>query len=92
VFVVQLVIAGAHEMAEQGFLPYSEIIHTNTEAWGPDSAFGHLLTYLLVILPLGWVLFKAAFSKAPVFQRPAPVSAPTWIGEAVDHPSPAYKR
>ena len=88
VFVVQLVISGAHEMAEQGFLPYSEIIHTSTEAWGPDSAFGHLLTYLLVILPLGWVLFKAAFSKAPVFQRPAPA----WLGEPVDHPSPAYKR
>ena len=92
VFVVQLVISGAHEMAEQGFLPYSEIIHTSTEAWGPDSAFGHLLTYLLVILPLGWVLFKAAFSKAPVFQRPAPVSTPAWLGEPADHPSPAYKR
>jgi high-affinity iron transporter len=71
VFVVQLVIAGAHEMAEQGFLPYSEIIHTSTEAWGPDSAFGHLLTYLLVVLPLGWVLVKAAFSKRPVFQPPS---------------------
>src|SRR5580765_7111800 len=57
VFVVQLVIQGGHEMAEQGFLPFSDIIHTSTEAWGPDSAFGHLLTYLLVILPLGWVLF-----------------------------------
>ena len=77
VFVVQLVIAGAHEMAEQGFLPYSEIIHTSTEAWGPDSAFGHLLTYLLVILPLAWVLFKAAFSKAPVFQPPSRASRAT---------------
>src|SRR5262249_6451643 len=52
VFVVQLVIAGAHEMAEQQYLPYSQIIHERTEAWGPDSAFGHALTYLLVILPL----------------------------------------
>lgn len=69
VFVVQLVIAGTHEMAEQGYLPFSEIIHARTEAWGPDSTFGHLLTYLLVILPLGWVLLKAAFSKRPVFQR-----------------------
>ena len=58
VFVVQLLIQGVHETAEQGYLPFSEIIHNATEAWGPDSAFGHLLTYLLVILPLGWLLFK----------------------------------
>jgi high-affinity iron transporter len=69
VFVVQLVIQGVHEMAEQQYLPYSDILHARTEAWGPDSAFGHLLTYLLVVLPLGWVLLKAAFSKRPVFQR-----------------------
>ena len=71
VFVVQLLIQGTHEMAEQNFLPYSETIHTATEAWGPDSPFGHLLTYLLVILPLGWLLIKAMFSERPVFQRPA---------------------
>src|SRR5262249_47464994 len=53
VFVVQLTIQGAHEMAEQGFLPYSEIINARTESWGPDSVFGHALTYLLVVLPLG---------------------------------------
>jgi high-affinity iron transporter len=69
VFVVQLVIKGFHEMAEQQYLPYSDIIHARTEAWGPDSAFGHLLSYLLVILPLGWLLLKAAFSRRPVFQR-----------------------
>src|SRR4051812_46697248 len=63
VFVVQLVIQGFHEMAEQGFLPYSEIIHAGTEAWGPDSVFGHVLTYLLVILPLAWVAVKALVSK-----------------------------
>lgn len=69
VFVVQLVIKGFHEMAEQQFLPYSDIIHAGTEAWGPDSPFGHLLSYLLVILPLVWLLVKAAFSSRPVFQR-----------------------
>ncbi|HEX7796708.1 MAG TPA: FTR1 family protein [Vicinamibacterales bacterium] len=55
VFVVQLVIQGVHETAEQHFLPYSDIIHTATESWGPDSVFGHFLTYLLAILPMGWV-------------------------------------
>jgi len=72
VFVVQLLIQGLHEMAEQQYLPFSDIIHTRTEAWGPDSAFGHLLTYLLVVLPLGWVALKALFSKRPVFQREQP--------------------
>jgi len=67
VFVVQLVIAGTHEMSEQHFLPFSDAIHAATESWGPDSLFGHLLAYLLVILPLTWLLVKAAFSKRPVF-------------------------
>ena len=70
-FVVQLVIYGVHEMSEQAFLPYSEAIHLGTEAWGPDSAMGHLLTYLLVILPLSWLLIKGVLSGRPVFQRQA---------------------
>jgi hypothetical protein len=92
VFVVQLLIQGTHEMAEQNFLPYSEAIHTATEAWGPDSSFGHLLTYLLVILPLGWLMIKAMFSERPVFQHPAgpplmsnapPMSNPPAAGHSV---------
>ena len=71
VFVVQLVIQGIHEMSEQNFLPFSTPIHAATEAWGPDSPVGHLLTYLLVILPLGWLLMKKFFSRRPVFQTPA---------------------
>jgi high-affinity iron transporter len=67
VFVVQLLIGGTHEMSEQHFLPFSDQIHSATEAWGPDSAFGHLLSYLLVVLPLAWLVIKALFSKRPVF-------------------------
>ncbi len=73
VFVVQLVIAGAHEMAEQNYLPYSAAIHEATEAWGPDSPFGHLLTYLMAILPLAWLAVKALFSSGPVLQQRSPV-------------------
>lgn len=92
VFVVQLVIQGFHEMAEQGFLPYSGIIHARTEAWGPDSVFGHVLTYLLVMLPLAWVFVKALFSKRPVWDRVEGPRMPTaWIPDA-DQPSPAYKQ
>jgi high-affinity iron transporter len=77
VFVVQLVIAGTHEMSEQHYLPFSDAIHNATEAWGPDSTFGHVLTYLLVILPLSWLLIKSAFSKRPVFApKPAAASRP----------------
>jgi high-affinity iron transporter len=65
VFVVQLCIYGVHEMSEQNFLPYSAFIHEHTEAWSPDSQFGHLLTYMLVILPLGWLLLKSAFKRRP---------------------------
>jgi high-affinity iron transporter len=60
VFVVQLFIYGIHEMSEQNFLPYSLPIHEATEAWGPESLFGHVLTYLLVIAPLSWLVFKKA--------------------------------
>jgi hypothetical protein len=35
--------------------------------------FGHSLTYLLVILPVGWLAMKALFSNAPVIKR-APVA------------------
>jgi high-affinity iron transporter len=74
VFVVQLLIAGTHEMAEQRYLPYSDAIHQATESWGPDSPFGHLLTYLLVILPLGWLAMKAMFSGHSVLQRSGAVT------------------
>ena len=64
VFVVQLLISGVHETSEQGYLgPFSNAIHDATEAWGPDSAFGHLLTYLLVILPLAWLLVRGRMSS-----------------------------
>ena len=76
VFVVQLVIKGLHEMSEQQYLPYSEFIHRSTESWGPDSTFGHVLTYLLVILPLAWIAIKSLVSKSPIFSPPpsAPVA------------------
>jgi hypothetical protein len=39
-------------------LPFSEPIHEATESWGPDSAFGHALTYALVLLPAAWLALK----------------------------------
>jgi hypothetical protein len=42
-------------MSEQGYLPFSEAVHAATEEWGPDSQFGHILTYLLVLAPTAWL-------------------------------------
>ena len=66
VFVVQLVVRGVHEMSEQAMLPFSDVLHAKTEAWGPDSPFGHLLTYLLLVLPLGWLTIRSAFFTRPI--------------------------
>jgi high-affinity iron transporter len=73
VFVVQLLIQGVHETSEQGYLPFSNAIHEATESWGPDSGFGHLLTYMLVLLPLGWLVFKSLTSS---FKTPKGPSVP----------------
>jgi high-affinity iron transporter len=85
VFVVQLVIRGTHEMSEQHYLPYSDVIHTSTEAWGPDSRFGHALTYLLVILPVGWVLMKSIFTGKPILQGAETRLESGRAGQASDH-------
>ena len=59
VFVVQLLIAGVHEMSEQNMIgSLSQPIHDATESWGPDSTFGHALTYGLVLLPAAWLALK----------------------------------
>jgi len=85
VFVVQLVVRGVHEMSEQGMLPYSQPLHDMTESWGPDSTFGHLLTYLLLLLPLAWLTFKSAF-----FTRKITVPRmPERVDSTVPHGSPA---
>jgi high-affinity iron transporter len=63
VFVVQLVTRGIHEMSEQNMLPFSAVIHERTESWGPDSPFGHLLTYMLVVLPLLRLIAGTTFNR-----------------------------
>lgn len=65
VFVLQLLVRGVHEMSEQGMLPWSTLLHERTEAWGPDSTVGHTLTYLLVLLPAGWLLVRSALQRGP---------------------------
>jgi high-affinity iron transporter len=71
VFVVQLLIYGFHELTEANIFPYSEPLHWATEPYGPDGRYGQYLSYLLVMLPLGWLIISslmprrtAAVSKA----------------------------
>ena len=60
VFVVQLLIYGFHELTEANIFPYSEPLHWATEPYGPDGRYGQYLTYLLVMLPLGWLAHQLA--------------------------------
>ena len=58
VFVVQLLIYGFHELTEANIFPYSEPLHLATEPYGPDGRFGQYLSYMLVMLPLGWLVMS----------------------------------
>ena len=63
VFVVQLLVYGLHELTEANLFPGSEPLHWATEPYGPDGRYGQFLTYLLVLLPLGWLAFAALFGR-----------------------------
>jgi high-affinity iron transporter len=61
VFVVQLMIYGFHELTEANIFPYSEPLHWATEPYGPEGRYGQWLTYLLVLLPMAWLVFAGLF-------------------------------
>jgi high-affinity iron transporter len=63
VFVVQLLIYGFHELTEANIFPYSEPLHWATEPYGPDGRYGQYLSYLLVMLPLGWLLYSTLLPR-----------------------------
>ena len=71
VFVVQLRIYGLHELTEANLFPGSEPLHWATEPYGPDGRYGQFLSYLLVLLPLGWLAFATLFGgRKDVSQMP----------------------
>ena len=63
VFVVQLVIYGVHELTEANIFPNSQLWHDATEPYGPDGIYGQYLTYMLVLLPVGWLAFSNLFAR-----------------------------
>ena len=70
IFVTQLFVYGFHELTEANLFPYSETLHWATEPYGPDGRYGRYLTYLLVIMPLGWLVFSAW--QRPQHRSPKP--------------------
>jgi high-affinity iron transporter len=71
VFVVQLLIYGFHELTEANLFPGSEALHWATEPYGPDGVYGQYLTYLLVDLPVGWLLLSMLMGSKREPQRSA---------------------
>ena len=69
VFVVQLLIYGIHELTEANIFPNSQPWHDATEPYGPDGIYGQYLTYLLVVLPLGWLAVSNFFGRTNTAQR-----------------------
>jgi len=64
VFVVQLLVYGFHELMEANIFPYSEPLHWATEPYGPDGRYGQYLSYLLVMLPLGWLVVSMMLKRS----------------------------
>jgi high-affinity iron transporter len=71
IFVVQLVIYGFHELTEANLFPGSEALHWATEPYGPDGVYGQYLTYLLIALPLGWLLVSMVKGGAKIAAKQA---------------------
>jgi high-affinity iron transporter len=59
VFTLQLVIYTMHEFFEAGVVPLldNEFWHVATEPYGPEGVYGEWLTYLMVLIPGGWLAF-----------------------------------
>lgn len=70
VFVVQLLIYGFHELTEANIFPYSEPLHWATEPYGPEGRYGQYLSYLLVMLPLGWLVYSMLMPRRVSPQQP----------------------
>jgi high-affinity iron transporter len=70
VFVIQLLIYGFHELTEANLFPYSEKLHWATEPYGPDGLYGQYLTYLLVLLPIGWLGLSAMMGSRTAPRAP----------------------
>src|ERR1051325_1488263 len=67
-FAVQLIVYPFHEATEASLLPIDNAYwHLATEPYGPEGAYGALLTYALVLVPAAWLglsALKIRFARA----------------------------
>ena len=58
IFSLQLIIYTIYELTEAAAVPFvdNEFWHIATEPYGPDGIYGQWLTYLMVLVPAGWLL------------------------------------
>ena len=56
-FTIQLFIYAFHEFSEIGAIPGidNEYWHITSEPYGPEGQYGEWLTYLMVLIPAGWL-------------------------------------
>jgi high-affinity iron transporter len=56
-FCIQLLLYAFHEFTEAGTLPIDNAYwHMVSEPYGPEGPYGQWLTYLMVLIPAGWLL------------------------------------
>jgi len=55
-FVAQLLISGFHELAEARVVPGGETLRWIMAPYASDGEYGQYLTYLLVVVPLAWLV------------------------------------
>jgi high-affinity iron transporter len=58
IFLVQLLIYGAHELAESGMIQGSEAFHDATERLGPQGDIGQWITFSLLGAPLVYLVLS----------------------------------
>ena len=63
VFVIQLLIYGFHELTEANVLALDQWWHDVTEPYGPNGIYGQYLSYMLVVLPVGWLAISSLLSR-----------------------------
>ena len=69
VFVVQLFIYAFHELTEANIITPLAAWHDATEPFGPDGIYGQYLSYMLVLLPVGWLALSSLLAPRGGPQR-----------------------
>ena len=85
VFAAQAAMYLLHESAEARLLPWSELLHTATEPYGPDGLYGPYVSALLFLAPIAVAAaVRSGSSERPEITTPLPtIFARAAVGIAV---------